>query len=127
LCASDPKESLAIHVDTSIPSSQVKIVLRIPFIIRGVSTYLRSDNRPEFIAKLIQDWLKEKGVKTKHIEPDKPWQNAFGESFNGRFRDECLNQEMFYSVLDARAIIETWRRYYNGKKLHSSLGYQKPE
>jgi putative transposase len=121
------RESLAIHVDTSVPSSQVKTVLQILFIIRGVPTYLRSDNGSEFIAKLIQDWLKEKGVKTKYIEPGKPWQNPFGESFNGRFRDECLNQEVFYSIPDARAIIETWRRYYNGKRLHSSLGYQTPE
>ncbi len=79
------RESLAIHVDTSVPSSQVKTVLQILFIIRGVPTYLRSDNGSEFIAKLIQDWLKEKGVKTKYIEPGKPWQNPFGESFNGRF------------------------------------------
>jgi len=121
------RESLAIHVDTSVPSSQVRIVLEILFLIRGVPTYLRSDNGPEFIAKSIQNWVKEQGVETKYIEPGKPWQNAYGESFNGRFRDECLNQEVFYSVLDARAIIETWRQYYNGKRLHSSLGYQTPE
>ena len=121
------RESLAIHIDTSIPSSQVKIVLQILFATRGVPTYIRSDNGPEFIAYKIQDWLKEQGVQTKYIEPGKPWQNPFGESFNSRFRDECLNQEVFYSVPDARAITESWRQYYNTKRLHSSLGYQTPE
>lgn len=121
------RESLAIHIDRSIPSSQVKTVLQLLFIIRGTPTYLRSDNGPEFIAYSIQDWLKEQGVQTKYIEPGKPWQNAYGESFNSRFRDECLNQEVFYSVADARIITETWRQYYNTERLHSSLGYQTPE
>ena len=121
------RESLAIHVDQSIPAAQVKIVLEILFIIRGIPAYIRSDNGPEFIALLIQHWLMEKKVETRYIEPGKPWQNAFGESFNGRLRDECLNQEVFYSVRDAQSIIETWRWYYNNKRLHSSLGYQTPE
>ena len=121
------RESLTIHIDNSIPSAQVQVVLQVLFMIHGTPTYLRSDNGSEFIAQSIQSWLKEEGVRTKYIDPGKPWQNAFGESFNGRFRDECLNQEVFLSVADARAIVETWRRYYNGKRLHSSLGYYTPE
>ena len=88
------RESLGIHIDSSIPALQVKMVLQLLFITRGVPTYLRSDNGPEFIAYSIQSWLKDQGVQTKYIEPGKPWQNAFGESFNSRFRDECLNQEV---------------------------------
>lgn len=121
------RESLAIHIDKSMPSAQIAIVLQLLFLTYGTPTYLRSDNGPEFIAHAIQAWLKKVGVKTKYIDPGKPWQNAFGESFNGRFRDECLNQEVFYSVPDAQAIVETWRRYYNGERLHSSLGYYTPE
>lgn len=121
------RESLAIFVDTSIPSSQAKVILHLLFLARGVPTYLRSDNGPEFVACALQEWLREQGVKTKYIEPGKPWQNPYGESFNSRFRDECLNQEVFYSVSDARTITETWRRYYNTQRLHSSLEYRTPE
>ena len=88
--------------------------------------YLRSDNGPEFIAKAIQRWLRERQVKTHSIEPGSPWQNAYGESFNGKFRDECLNMEVFYSLAEAQMIVEIWRQSYNNERPHSSLGYQTP-
>ncbi len=78
------------------------------------------------IAKAIQRWLKQRQVKTHYIEPGSPWQNAYGESFNGKFRDECLNMEVFYSLAEAKTIVETWRQSYNHERPHSSLGYQTP-
>ena len=100
--------------------------MRWVFAERGVPEYLRSDNGPEFIAQAIQGWLKERQVKTHDIEPGSPWQNAYGESFNGKFRDECLNMEVFYSVPEAETVVETWRRDYNSQRPHSSLNYQTP-
>ncbi len=71
-------------------------------------------------------WLKQRQVKTQYIEPGSPWQNAYGESFNGKFRDECLNMEVFYSLAEAIAIVEIWRQSYNNERPHSSLNYQTP-
>jgi putative transposase len=93
---------------------------------RSVPEYLRSDNGPESIAKANQRWLRERQVKTFYIEPGSPGQNAYGESFNGKFRDECLNMEVFHSMAEATAIVELWRQSYNQERPHSSLGYQTP-
>ncbi|MGE5602114.1 MAG: integrase core domain-containing protein [Nitrososphaerales archaeon] len=101
-------------------------VLEEVFLERGQPEYLRSDNGPEFVAKAIQRWLKKQQVKTRYIEPGSPWQNAYGESFNGKFRDGCLNMEVFYRLAEARTIVETWRQSYNHERPHSSLGYQTP-
>jgi transposase InsO family protein len=101
-------------------------VLEQVFAQRGVPEYLRSDNGPEFIAKAIQGWLKQRQVQTHYIEPRSPWQNAYGESFNGKFRDECLNMEVFYSLAEATTIVEIWRHNYNYERPHSSLGYHTP-
>ena len=120
------RECLAIKVARRLPAQAVIEVLRWVFAERGVPEYLRSDNGPEFIAKAIQGWLKERQVKTQYIKPGSPWQNAYGESFNGKFRDECLNMEVFYSVLEAETIVETWRQSYNHERPHSSLAYQTP-
>ena len=120
------RECLAIKVARRLPAKAVIEVLRWVFAERGVPEYLRSDNGPEFIAKAIQGWLKERQVKTHYIEPGSPWQNAYGESFNGKFRDECLNMEVFYSVPEAETVVETWRRDYNTQRPHSSLNYQTP-
>ncbi len=120
------RECLAIKVARRLPAKAVIEVLRSVFAERGVPEYLRSDNGPEFIAKAIQGWLKERQVKTHYIEPGSPWQNAYGESFNGKFRDECLNMEVFYSVSEAETVVETWRRDYNTQRPHSSLNYQTP-
>ena len=85
-----------------------------------------SDNGPEFIAKAVKRCLAERGAKPRDIDPGCPWQNAFGESFNGRLRDECLNLELFATRREAAVILEAWRRSYNTKRPHSSLGYRTP-
>jgi len=120
------RESLEIAVARSLPAQAVIAVLSQLFAHRGAPVYLRSDNGPEFVAAAIKEWLACQGVKTHYIEPGSPWQNAYGESFNDKFRDECLNQEVFHSVAEARIITRGWRQYYNEERPHSSLGYQTP-
>ena len=120
------RESLTIEVGRSFPARKVIDVLRRLFREWGVPEYLRSDNGPEFIARALQECLEETGVQTVYIEPGKPWQNGLGESFNGRFRDECLDMEIFFGVLDARRIVERYRLYYNTERAHGSLGYRSP-
>ncbi len=92
----------------------------------GAPKYIRSDNGPEFIAKAIKRWIHGRGVETYYIDPGSPWQNAFGESFNGRLRDECLDMEVFRSAAEAAVILAAWRRHYNRERPHSSLGYRTP-
>jgi transposase InsO family protein len=120
------RECLAIKVGRRLPAKAVIEALEQVFAERGVPEYLRSDNGPEFVARAVQSWLKERQVKTRYIEPGSPWQNAYGESFNGRFRDECLNMEVFYSLAEAATIVEMWRQSYNQERPHSSLGYRTP-
>ena len=94
---------------------------------RGVPGYVRSDNGPEFIAKAaVQDWIALIGAKTAYIEPGSPWENSYCESFNSKLRDELLNGKIFYSLKEARIVIENWRRHYNEITPHSSLGYKPP-
>ncbi len=88
--------------------------------------YNRSDNGPEFIARVIQRWLKESRIKTIYIEPGCPCQNGYAESFNGRFRRECLNRELIYTFSEGRVVFEDWRCYYNTERPHRSLGLQTP-
>lgn len=120
------RESLAIEVGASIGSRRVMGVLWKLFQRLGRPKYLRSDNGPEFIAKAVQRWLNSLGTETVYIEPGKPWQNGVAESFISRFRDECLNHELFVNMPDARRCIERWRNEYNEEHLHSSLGYRTP-
>ena len=120
------RESLAIEVGRSIRSRDVIAVLDYLFMVRGAPRCLRSDNCPEFVAHVIQGWLSEQGVETLHIEPGSPWENGYIESFNGKFRDEVLNRELFHSVKEAKVIAESWRREYNHHRPHSSLGYRTP-
>ena len=120
------RESLAIRVATSIKSRAVIEVLSRLVAERGAPQCLRSDNGSEFVATRVKEWLKEKGVETLYIEPGSPWQNAKGESFNGRLRDECLNVEWFKNLREATVIVETWRRHYNKERPHSSLDYRTP-
>lgn len=120
------RESLAIQVATSIKSRAVIEVLTRLIAERGAPAYLRSDNGSEFVATRVQEWLKQKGIQTLYIEPGSPWQNARGESFNGRLRDECLNVEWFRNLREAGVVIETWRRHYNEARPHSSLDYRTP-
>ena len=89
--------------------------------------HIRSDNGPEFIARDVQNWLREMGIATIYIDPGSPWQNGHVESFHNRLRDECLNQEVFISVTEARVVIEEWRRFYNRVHPHSRLGFQSPD
>jgi putative transposase len=120
------RECLAIHVATSIKSRAVIEVLSRLVAERGAPGCLRSDNGSEFVATRVKGWVKQKGVETLYIEPGSPWQNAFGESFNGRLRDECLNVEWFRNLREATVIVETWRRHYNQERPHSSLEYRTP-
>jgi len=120
------RQSLAVVTATSIRSQQVLQVLARLFAEPGPPQYLRSDNGPEFVAKAVQEWLKEQGVQTLYIEPGCPWQNGYAESFHSRFRDECLNREWFHNVREARVVVEAWRVYYNEQRPHSSLGYLTP-
>jgi putative transposase len=120
------RECLAIDVAGSIRSARVIEVLARLISERGAPRYLRSDNGPEFVSKAILEWLEKAGIETALIDPGKPWQNGMDESFNGRFRDECLSLEWFRSRREAKVIIETWRRHYNEVRPHSSLDYLTP-
>lgn len=120
------RESLAIRAATSIKSNAVVETLSRLVAERGAPLCLRSDNGSEFVARRVKEWLKAKGIQTLYIEPGSPWQNALGESFNGRLRDECLNVEWFGNLREAGAVIESWRRHYNQERPHSSLDYRTP-
>jgi transposase InsO family protein len=121
------REALAIVPARSLNASAVKGVLARLFADRGRPAVIRSDNGPEFIAFELTEWLEARGAATYHIEPGKPWQNRFGESFNNRLRDECLNTTEFWSINHAKVVLESWRIEYNTQHLHSSLGYLTPE
>ena len=120
------KEGLAIDVAGSIRSARVIEVLSRIVSERGAPDYLRSDNGPEFVSHALLAWIRSQGIGTALIEPGKPWQNGVAESFNGKFRDECLSLEWFRSRAEAKVIIEQWRRHYNAVRPHSSLGYLTP-
>ncbi len=120
------RECLATETRTSIKSSSVLAVLERLVSERGAPRFLRSDNGSEFVANRVKEWLARQQIKTLYIEPGSPWQNAVGESFNGRLRDECLNMEWFCNVREARVVIEAWRKAYNAERPHSSLQYQTP-
>lgn len=120
------KEGLAIEVDGRIRSTRVIDVLARLVSERGAPIHLRSDNGPEFVSRAILKWMVDEGIETALIDPGKPWQNGACESFNGKFRDECLNLEWFRSRSEAKVVIEAWRRHYNEVRPHSSLGYLTP-
>ncbi|WP_145925934.1 IS3 family transposase [Shinella sp. HZN7] len=120
------RECLAIRIGRKLNSTDVIDVLSDLFILRGVPGHVRSDNGPEFIAKVVREWIVAVGAKTAFIEPGSPWENGYCESFNSKLRDELLNGEIFYSLAEAKVIIEAWRRYYNTERPHSSLGYKPP-
>ena len=120
------RESLTIEVGRSIRAKDVIAVLDYLFMVRGVPKFIRSDNGPEFIADAIKKWLKERDVETLYVEPGSPWENGYIESFNGKFRDEVLNRQVFYSVREAKVVAEDWRLEYNNHRPHSSLGYMTP-
>jgi len=119
-------ECLAIRIARKLKSTDVIDVLSDLFILRGVPGHVRSDNGPEFVAKAVQEWIATVGAKTAYIAPGSPWENGFIESFNARLRDELLDGELFYSLKEARIVIESWRRHYNTVRPHESLGYKPP-
>tara|TARA_A100001037_G_scaffold293597_1_gene310382 strand:- start:445 stop:1296 length:852 start_codon:yes stop_codon:yes gene_type:complete len=120
------KEALAIEVAGSIRSEHVIAVLERLVSHHGAPTYLRSDNGPEFVSQAILKWLSKVNIDTAAIEPGKPWQNGTNESFNAKFRDECLNMEWFRNRVDAKVTIEIWRHHYNEIRPHSTLGNLTP-
>lgn len=120
------RECLALYVARHIRSEQVMHVLADLFLAHGAPANLRSDNGPEFIAVALKKWLANLGVQTQYIEPGSPWENGYCESFNGKLRDKLLNGEIFMTIKEAEVIIENWRRHYNGRRPHRSLGGRPP-
>jgi transposase InsO family protein len=120
------RECLAVKVARSIKSQDVLECLAELFVHRGTPDHIRSDNGPEFTAQAVREWLDRVDVKTLFIEPGSPWENGYVEAFNGKFRDELLNGEIFYTLTEAKVLIERWRNEYNTKRPHSSLGYRPP-
>ncbi len=120
------RECLAIDVARRLRSDDVLEQLAWLFATRGVPKHIRSDNGSEFTATVVRKWLKKVGVKTLFITPGSPWENGYIESFNGKLRDELLNGEIFYTLREAKVLIEAWRSHYNTIRPHSSLGYRPP-
>jgi putative transposase len=120
------RECLAIDVAGSIRSGRVIEVLARLVSVHGAPRYLRSDNGPEFVSRAVLRWLTGANIDTAHIDPGKPWQNGSNESFNGKFRDECLSMQWFKNRIDAKILIEEFRREFNEVRPHSSLGQLTP-
>jgi putative transposase len=120
------REALAIQVKRHIGSPDVLDVLEGLVEKRGAPEYIRSDNGSEFMANVIKEWLGKAGCETIYIKPGSPWQNAYIESFNGKFRDECLNMNLFHNGEEAKEVIEAWRVEYNERRPHSALNYMAP-
>ena len=121
------REALAIEVDTSLGGARVVRVLDRLVALRGAPRLIVCDNGPEFTGRALDAWAYRTGVKIQFIRPGKPVENAYAESFNGKFRDECLNEHWFLDMHDARTKIETWRVDYNEVRPHSSLANATPK
>jgi len=121
------RECLAIEVDTSLPGLRVAQVLQRLAELRGLPKSITVDNGPEFAGRALDAWAYQVGVKLSFIRLGKPVENAYIESFNGKFRDECLNEHWFMSLRQAKSLIEDWRVEYNTERPHSALGYLTPE
>ncbi len=120
------RECLALLVDRSITSNEVIDLLDWLFLIYGKPLHLRSDNGPELVSHKVQDWLAAQSCQTIYISPGSPWENAYIESFIGKFRKECTDRYLFYTLEETRSIIEDWREEYNHYRPHSALGYLPP-
>ena len=120
------RQCFSIRPRRSYRANDVIEVLDELIVEHGSPTYLRSDNGPEFIAYALQDHLKHQGISTHYIRPGSPWEQAYVESFHDKLRDELLNREIFYSLEEARIVLEAWRKEYNTERPHSSLTYQTP-
>jgi putative transposase len=121
------RECLAIEVDTSLGGIRVVRVLEELKQRRGLPRQIRSDNGPEFVSRAVDQWAYEQGLQWHTIQPGRPMENGYVESFNGRFRDECLNENWFTDLADAREKIADWKQDYNQERPHSALGYRTPE
>jgi putative transposase len=120
------RECLEIRVEKRMNGVDVLETFDELFHERGAPAHIRSDNGAEFISKKFSGWLYEQGVHPVYIEPGSPWENGYIESFNGKFRDECLEEELFWSRGEAQVIVDWWRTVYNQERPHSSLGYETP-
>lgn len=120
------RECLAIEVDTSLPGVRVVRVLERLAAAGRRPLHIVVDNGPEFVSKAVDQWAAKSGVNLRFIDPGKPMQNAYIESFNGKFRDECLSQHWFVSLEEARSVSEQWRIDYNERRPHRSLRHQTP-
>ena len=120
------RECLAIRVSRRLNSIDVIDVLTDLFLLHGIPGHIRSDNGPEFVAIAVRNWIAAVGAQTAYIAPGSPWENGYCESFNGKLRDELLDGEIFYSLKEAKTVLEAWRRHYNTIRPHSALGYRPP-
>jgi putative transposase len=120
------RECLQVRVERHLSHEEVLEELAWLFCTRGIPNHIRSDNGPEFTAERVRQWLPKMGVQTLFIEKGSPWENGYIESFNGKMRDELLDREIFYTVKEAKVLIEDWRRHYNTKRPHSALNYRPP-
>jgi len=120
------KELVDLVADFGISGHYVTRILDQAVRFRGCPKAIRTDHGPEFTGRALDQWAYEHGVQLKLIQPGKPTQNAYIESFNGKFRDECLNEHWFQSLAHVRAVIQAWRQDYNEQRPHSMLDYQTP-
>lgn len=120
------RECLAIEVDTSLPGTRVAATLDRLAELRGLPQSITVDHGPEFEGRVLDAWAYARSVRLAFIRPGKPVENAYIESFNGRLRDECLNEHWFIDMVHARSVIERWRLEYNTERPHSALGYLTP-
>jgi transposase InsO family protein len=121
------RECLHIEVAHNITGERIVEILKGLVVRYGAPEFIRSDNGPEFIARAVRQWLAAAQIQTAFIAPGSPWENAYSESFNSRFRDELLDREIFTSLLEGHTLIEQHRRDYNERRPHSSLGYKTPK
>jgi putative transposase len=127
ICDEFSRESVALEVERRMESRDVIRILDAAVAARGSAPeFIRSDNGPEFIALAVQQWVERRGFKTLYIAPGSPWENAYSESFNSRFRDEFLNRESFASLLEAKVLGKEYWQDYNHRRPHSALEYQTP-
>jgi len=121
------RRCLAIKAERHITGADVVRVLKKLFAQHGVPQHVRCDNGTEFVCKAVRRWLGQRKVSPLYIEPGSPWENGYVESYHSRLRDELLNREEFATLLEARGMLELWRREYNQERPHSALGYLAPE
>jgi len=127
ICDEFSRELVALEVERRMDAKDVIRILDEAVLARGcVPEFIRSDNGPEFIALAVQDWIARRGFKTLYIQPGAPWQNAYSESFNSRFRDEFLNRELFGGLTEAKVLGKQHRHWHNQERPHSSLDDQTP-